>query len=52
MIDQREPKATALVFKTGKVVVTGAKSTASVDYACNKFAAILRKLGNDTSRFR
>ncbi|CAM9795246.1 unnamed protein product, partial [Laminaria digitata] len=39
-----EPKATALVFKTGKVVVTGARSNASVDYACKTFARILGKL--------
>lgn len=52
LIDKREPKATALIFKTGKVVVTGARSNLSVDYACNKFAAILGKLGNDTSSFK
>ncbi|CAN0093432.1 unnamed protein product, partial [Sphacelaria rigidula] len=52
LIDKREPKATALVFKTGKVVVTGAHSNRAVDYACAKFAAILGKLGNDTSRFK
>ncbi|CAM9451722.1 unnamed protein product [Ascophyllum nodosum] len=45
LINSKEPKATALIFKTGKIVVTGAKSAAAVDYACSKFAAILRKLG-------
>lgn len=32
------------MFKTGKVVVTGSKSNASVDYACKTFARILSKL--------
>lgn len=34
------------MFKTGKVVVTGSKSNASVDYACKTFARILGKLDN------
>lgn len=51
LIDKREPKATALLFRSGKFVVTGARSDLAVDYACKKFAAILGKLGNDTSRF-
>lgn len=42
--NDQEPKATALVFKTGKVVVTGSRSNASVDYACKTFARILGKL--------
>lgn len=46
LINKHEPKATALVFKTGKVVVTGSKSNASVDYACKTFARILGKLDN------
>lgn len=46
LINKHEPKATALVFKTGKVVVTGSKSNASVDYACKTFARILSKLDN------
>lgn len=46
LINKDEPKATALVFKTGKVVVTGSRSNASVDYACKTFARILSKLEN------
>ncbi|CAM9932692.1 unnamed protein product [Ectocarpus sp. 12 AP-2014] len=46
LINKNEPKATALVFKTGKVVVTGSRSNASVDYACKTFARILSKLDN------
>lgn len=44
LINSREPKATALIFKTGKIVITGAKSAKAVEYACSKIAAILGKL--------
>lgn len=47
LINNKGPKATALVFKTGKVVVTGARSNAAVDYACKTFARILEKLDDD-----
>ncbi|CAN0150343.1 unnamed protein product, partial [Hapterophycus canaliculatus] len=49
LINKNEPKATALVFKTGKVVVTGSRSNASVDYACKTFARILSKLDGGSS---
>lgn len=42
----REPKCTALVFETGKIVVTGATSVEDSKRGCRKFAKILKKLGN------
>lgn len=41
----RTPKSTALVFSSGKVVVTGAKSEANCRLAGRKFTRILQKLG-------
>jgi len=41
----REPKTTALVFASGKMVVTGAKSEDSAKLAARKFARIIQKLG-------
>lgn len=41
----REPKTTALIFSTGKVVVTGAKSETESSRASRKFARIVRKIG-------
>ena len=45
----REPKTTALVFGSGKMVVTGAKSEDDAQLAARKFARILKKLGNNPS---
>merc|ERR1712129_138544 len=40
----REPKSTALIFGTGKVMVTGAKSEEKARKAARKYARILQKL--------
>ncbi len=39
------PSTTALIFKTGKMVVTGAKSENDSQIAARKFARIIQKLG-------
>ncbi|XP_076910031.1 TATA-box-binding protein-like [Bidens hawaiensis] len=41
----REPKTTALIFRTGKMVCTGAKSEHQSKLAARKFARIIQKLG-------
>ena len=41
----REPKATALMFASGKMVVTGVKSTHNATLAAKKFAYIVEKVG-------
>ncbi|KAF1983725.1 putative TATA-box-binding protein [Aulographum hederae CBS 113979] len=41
----REPKTTALIFASGKMVVTGAKSEEDSKLASKKFARIIQKLG-------
>jgi len=40
----REPKTTALIFKSGKMVVTGAKSEEQARQAARKYARIVQKL--------
>lgn len=45
----REPRATALIFASGKMVVTGCKSTHNAALACRKFAYIVQKVGFPTS---
>ena len=40
----REPKSTALIFASGKMVVTGAKSENEARLAARKYARILQKL--------
>eukprot|EP00884_Botryococcus_braunii_P022481 jgi/Botrbrau1/8917/Bobra.0148s0031.1 len=42
----REPKTTALIFASGKMVCTGAKSEEAARTAARKFAKIVAKLGN------
>jgi len=42
----REPKTTALVFGSGKMVVTGAKSVELAKLAGRKYARIIQKLDN------
>ncbi|KAK1948767.1 Brf1-Tbp-Dna ternary complex [Colletotrichum sublineola] len=44
----REPKTTALIFASGKMVVTGAKAQRDAWTACRKFSRILQKLGFST----
>ncbi|KAG6537606.1 hypothetical protein ZIOFF_002701 [Zingiber officinale] len=41
----REPKTTALIFASGKMVCTGAKSEHQSKLAARKFARIIQKLG-------
>ncbi|KAF1876578.1 hypothetical protein Lal_00021134 [Lupinus albus] len=41
----REPKTTALIFASGKMVCTGAKSEAQSKLAARKYARIIQKLG-------
>jgi transcription initiation factor TFIID TATA-box-binding protein len=43
----RRPRATALVFKSGKVVVTGPKDIKDSQEAAQIFTAIIRKVGFD-----
>ncbi|KAJ7758426.1 TBP-domain-containing protein [Mycena olivaceomarginata] len=43
----RDPKTTALIFASGKMVVTGAKSEDDSRLASRKFARIVQKLGFD-----
>lgn len=44
----REPKTTALIFKSGKMVCTGAKSEEESRKAAKDYAKQLKKLGNPT----
>ena len=41
----REPKTTALIFHSGKMVCTGAKSEEESKLAARKYARIIQKLG-------
>ncbi|ORX42830.1 TBP-domain-containing protein [Piromyces finnis] len=41
----REPKTTALIFVSGKMVITGAKSEEQSKLAARKYARIIQKLG-------
>lgn len=41
----RDPKTTALIFASGKMVVTGAKSEEQSRQAARKYARIIQKLG-------
>ncbi|PWA87221.1 hypothetical protein CTI12_AA134240 [Artemisia annua] len=41
----RDPKTTALIFSSGKMVITGAKSEQSSKLAARKYARIIQKLG-------
>jgi len=43
----REPRTTSLIFSSGKMVCTGAKSEAESRMAARKFARIIQKLGFD-----
>ncbi|XP_002466940.1 TATA-box-binding protein 1 [Sorghum bicolor] len=48
----RDPKTTALVFASGKMVCTGAKSEEHSRLAGRKFARIVHKLGFQSARFK
>jgi transcription initiation factor TFIID TATA-box-binding protein len=41
----REPRATALIFASGKICVTGVKSTHNATLACKKFHYIIERVG-------
>lgn len=41
----REPRATALIFASGKLCVTGVKSTHNATLAAKKFAYIIERIG-------
>jgi transcription initiation factor TFIID TATA-box-binding protein len=41
----REPKATALIFASGKMCITGVKSTANAALATKRFAYIIERVG-------
>jgi transcription initiation factor TFIID TATA-box-binding protein len=47
----REPKTTALIFSSGKMVVTGAKSEETSKIACKKYARIIQRLGYGHAKF-
>merc|ERR1711904_646523 len=49
VIRLRDPKTTALVFSTGKLVVTGAKSENDCKTAARTFAKMVRKCGYDVN---
>ena len=45
----REPRTTALIFSSGKMVCTGAKSVEDSHLAARKYARIIQKLGFSVS---
>lgn len=47
----REPKSTALIFRSGKLVCTGAQCEEDSYLAARKFARIIQKLGFPVSFF-
>uniref|UniRef100_A0A7S2RYZ5 TATA-box-binding protein n=1 Tax=Mucochytrium quahogii TaxID=96639 RepID=A0A7S2RYZ5_9STRA len=46
----RQPKTTALIFSSGKIVVTGAKSVNDCKIAARKFGVIIRKVGSKDAK--
>jgi transcription initiation factor TFIID TATA-box-binding protein len=47
----REPKTTALIFSSGKLVITGAKSEEDAKIGCKKYARIIQRLGYGHVKF-
>jgi len=47
----REPRATALIFASGKICVTGVKSTHNATLACKKFHYIIERVGFQPKEF-
>ena len=47
----REPRATALLFASGKMCVTGVRSTHNATLACKKFASIIERVGFQPKEF-
>ncbi|XP_065356695.1 TBP-related factor [Calliphora vicina] len=41
----RDPRCTALIFRTGKIICTGARNEAEASLGTRKFARIIQKLG-------
>lgn len=48
----REPRTTALIFSSGKMVCTGAKSEEDSRLAARKYARIIQKLGFTVKFYR
>ena len=48
----RQPRATALIFSSGKCVVTGCKSEKDILLASRKFARIIQKSGHPAVTFQ
>lgn len=48
----REPKTTALIFGSGKIVVTGAKTEEQSHQASRKYARIIQKIMGPTVEFK
>mmetsp|Transcript_30500 Transcript_30500/g.47780 ORF Transcript_30500/g.47780 Transcript_30500/m.47780 type:complete len:254 (-) Transcript_30500:726-1487(-) len=47
----RDPKSTALIFSSGKIVATGAKSEEEAKTACKKYTRIIQRLGYGHAKF-
>lgn len=47
----RDPRTTALIFKSGKVVCTGARNEQDALLASKKFARIIQKLNFNVRKF-
>lgn len=43
----REPRCTSLIFRSGKLVCTGARNEVDANLAARKFARIIQKLGHN-----
>ena len=43
---RKDPRTTALIFKTGKMVITGAKSKELSMKAAREYANDIKKIGN------
>lgn len=47
----RDPKTTALIFSSGKMVITGAKSEEAAKISCKKYTRIIQRLGYGYAKF-
>lgn len=47
----REPRCTALIFRSGKLVCTGARNEHDARLGARKFARIIQKLGHEQVKF-
>jgi len=47
----RDPKTTALIFSSGKMVITGAKSEEEAKTSCKKYTRIIQRLGYGHAKF-